>query len=413
VSRRDIYANVGGLNKVAGDRNTNNAGIVFGRFYSTSAVCSPARASFMTGRHPTRLGVPKFDQPLDGTEVTIAEFLKQGCRDNADPLCVKDSFDGGEPMVEPCECYMPPSGDCSSDGSGQPCTCADAACYHTGIVGKWHIGLKTKSHWAPWQQGFDEFIGIGGGDRAQFNRRDLICSPGMLRRSWKCWDSTTGTFTATPCSDDATSNCASDQNWTCRADTNQYGLYIGSAAPIPAGACEQASAPTNADCCKPQGWKGGRYRFKDKPAFKVGNKVVAGRDRRLSSGSSFPCNNVGDVKDSKCLYATRWMRDYAKNFIARHAADAPPNGSRPFFLFVGFTAPHVPYSAPMRTIEHYRAPRGTLDEARIRAPKGKAVYWAMLEELDEAVGSIMAKLEETPGLRKSKLPFATTAAPGG
>ena len=33
-------------------------GVVFNRFYASAPVCSPTRASFMTGRHPFRTNVP-------------------------------------------------------------------------------------------------------------------------------------------------------------------------------------------------------------------------------------------------------------------------------------------------------------------------------------------------------------------
>ena len=33
-------------------------GIIFNRFYSASAVCSPTRASVITGRNPYRMGIP-------------------------------------------------------------------------------------------------------------------------------------------------------------------------------------------------------------------------------------------------------------------------------------------------------------------------------------------------------------------
>ncbi|MEM1070533.1 MAG: sulfatase-like hydrolase/transferase, partial [Planctomycetota bacterium] len=33
-------------------------GIVFNRFYASAPVCSPTRASVMTGRHPFRVNVP-------------------------------------------------------------------------------------------------------------------------------------------------------------------------------------------------------------------------------------------------------------------------------------------------------------------------------------------------------------------
>ena len=53
-------------------------GVVFDRFYAAAPVCSPTRASVMTGRHPFRGNVPNHGHYLRPHEVTIAEALK-GC----------------------------------------------------------------------------------------------------------------------------------------------------------------------------------------------------------------------------------------------------------------------------------------------------------------------------------------------
>ena len=61
------------INGMAGE------GVRFEPFYSTSSVCSPSRASLMTGRYATRVGVPDV-LPVDATtglslsETTIAEM---------------------------------------------------------------------------------------------------------------------------------------------------------------------------------------------------------------------------------------------------------------------------------------------------------------------------------------------------
>ncbi|MCA9174706.1 MAG: sulfatase-like hydrolase/transferase [Planctomycetales bacterium] len=47
------------------------------RFYAAAPVCSPTRASVMTGRHPNRMGVFKWGYPMRPQETTIAEALKQ------------------------------------------------------------------------------------------------------------------------------------------------------------------------------------------------------------------------------------------------------------------------------------------------------------------------------------------------
>ena len=53
------------------------SGLTFRRFYAASAVCSPTRASALTGRHPMRQGVPTANAGhLRDEEVTLAEHLR-------------------------------------------------------------------------------------------------------------------------------------------------------------------------------------------------------------------------------------------------------------------------------------------------------------------------------------------------
>ncbi len=53
-------------------------GVVFNRFYSSSPVCSPTRASCLTGRHPYRTGIFFANVGiLRQEEITIAEVLKK------------------------------------------------------------------------------------------------------------------------------------------------------------------------------------------------------------------------------------------------------------------------------------------------------------------------------------------------
>ena len=100
------------------DRIAEN-GIRFTQFYANSSVCSPSRASLMTGRYPDRVGVPGVIRThpenswgyFSQDAVTLPSMLKQ-----------KD--------------------------------------YHTSIVGKWHLGLEPENH--PCQRGFDHFHGFLG-----------------------------------------------------------------------------------------------------------------------------------------------------------------------------------------------------------------------------------------------------------
>ena len=94
-------------------------GTRFTRFYANSSVCSPSRASLMTGRFPDRVGVP-------GVIRTHAEnnwgYFHQDAVTLPSMLKRKD--------------------------------------YHTALIGKWHLGLETENH--PCRRGFDHFHGFLG-----------------------------------------------------------------------------------------------------------------------------------------------------------------------------------------------------------------------------------------------------------
>src|ERR1700680_2786751 len=56
-------------------------GMRFAHYYSANPVCSPSRAALLTGRYPTRVGVPRvlFPTSQDGlpdSEMTMAQMLK-------------------------------------------------------------------------------------------------------------------------------------------------------------------------------------------------------------------------------------------------------------------------------------------------------------------------------------------------
>ncbi|KAG8444638.1 hypothetical protein GDO86_009702 [Hymenochirus boettgeri] len=92
-------------------------GLRFTDFYSAAALCSPSRASLLTGRYPSRTGIypgvfyPSSRGGLPLNEVTLAEILQ-------------------------------------SQG------------YATALVGKWHLGLGLNGTFLPTRQGFQNFLGV-------------------------------------------------------------------------------------------------------------------------------------------------------------------------------------------------------------------------------------------------------------
>ena len=85
------------------------SGLRFDRFYAAAPVCSPTRASCLTGRHPNRVGVFKWGYPMRTGEITIAEARK-------------------------------------------------TADYTTAHFGKWHLGsVRADSAACPGANGFDEW----------------------------------------------------------------------------------------------------------------------------------------------------------------------------------------------------------------------------------------------------------------
>jgi arylsulfatase A-like enzyme len=98
-------------------------GTKFTDAYSASAVCTPTRCGFITGRYPARLKVGLME-PL------IANNLSVG-------------LDPGHPTIGS---LLKKSG------------------YNTALIGKWHLGFRPE--WGPNAHGFDEFFGIlaGAGD---------------------------------------------------------------------------------------------------------------------------------------------------------------------------------------------------------------------------------------------------------
>jgi len=97
----------------------SSEGLTFTNFYANSTVCSPSRASVLTGMYPDKVGVPG--------------VIRQNEKNNWGYL--------------------------SKDAQLIP-TLLKTKGYHTSIIGKWHLGLETEN--TPNAKGFDYFKGFLG-----------------------------------------------------------------------------------------------------------------------------------------------------------------------------------------------------------------------------------------------------------
>jgi arylsulfatase A-like enzyme len=111
-------------------------GMRFTSAYAAAAVCSPTRASVLTGRYPARIGITDWIRPLAGREWTEQEIRGR-------PPFVADQK---RPLLTPTRPRWM---------EHDEVTIAEVLKeqgYATGFVGKWHLGPEP---WFPESQGFD------------------------------------------------------------------------------------------------------------------------------------------------------------------------------------------------------------------------------------------------------------------
>lgn len=108
------------------------SGIRFTHAYAACPVCSPTRASIMTGKYPARL--------------QLTNYIKGDRKDEKSPVLPAN----WKPYLEGNETILP--------------ELLKTKAYTTGMVGKWHLGNQQGQN--PWDQGFDysRMIGKNGLD---------------------------------------------------------------------------------------------------------------------------------------------------------------------------------------------------------------------------------------------------------
>jgi arylsulfatase A-like enzyme len=112
-------------------------GTKFTDAYSASAICTPTRCAYITGRYPARFKI--------GLE---------------EPLVITNSKVGLEPDQKTIASWLKQSG------------------YETALIGKWHLGFRPE--WGPNAHGFDEFFGILAGAGDYFLHKNGLGQPDLF-----------------------------------------------------------------------------------------------------------------------------------------------------------------------------------------------------------------------------------------
>ncbi|MBK1853635.1 sulfatase-like hydrolase/transferase [Verrucomicrobiaceae bacterium 5K15] len=83
-------------------------------------------------------------------------------------------------------------------------------------------------------------------------------------------------------------------------------------------------------------------------------------------------------------YLTRELTDAGIRFLVE-------NTEKPFFLFMSYNAPHLDLEAPQQTIAKF--PPKKMSKLPGVSPKSRSIYGAMVYEMDQGIGKLLAKVD--------------------
>lgn len=250
-------------------------GVIFDEGYVTAPTCAPSRCGLMTGRVQNRYGFET--QIMEHYPTNIIEYWSGKYFVNTGSFIMKAKPDfpaewqAHKQGVPPTEITLAER--------------LKAMGYHTGIVGKWHLGISR--HNLPLNRGFDYQFGFYG----------------------------------------AFSLYTPERNWS-HVINHEHQSFSAQ-----------------------HQWNTGRYG--EAAIMEMGEEIYEEE------------------------YLTYAFRDKAMDFIEE-------NKEEPFFLYCAFSAPHVPFQAP---VDYYCMYEDVEDD-------NKRVYYAMISALDDAIGEIHQKIKD-------------------
>jgi len=139
----------GGSVKTPNIDSIAQGGVRFTSGYSASGTCAPSRAAILSGRYPTRFGFEFTPTPKGMSSLLVRFFDRPGLLRR--PVFFEDRVADALPFER---MGMPPAEITIAE-------LARGAGYHTGHIGKWHLG--DVEGMAPHEQGFDESLLMASG----------------------------------------------------------------------------------------------------------------------------------------------------------------------------------------------------------------------------------------------------------
>jgi len=144
-------------------------GMAFSQAYACQ-LCSPTRASLLTGKNAARVGV------TTATPGSVRSYYNQGINPPAgylpqDAIYWGDNIKVEQALVNGSTLLALPAGQPGDRGRDEITLAKALKGHHSAFIGKWHLGGHGAEGWQPKDQGFEELSYFDAGGSIYFNWR--------------------------------------------------------------------------------------------------------------------------------------------------------------------------------------------------------------------------------------------------
>ena len=143
-------------------------GLAFDRAYACQ-LCSPTRASILTGKNAARLGFTTAT-PFRKTYYNQGMEVPEGSYAH-DVLIHQDKIEIEQALINGSTNTAVPSGSVYDQGLDEISIAEALPDYHSAFIGKWHVGGHGAQGYTPADQGFEPLAWCDAGGSAYFNWR--------------------------------------------------------------------------------------------------------------------------------------------------------------------------------------------------------------------------------------------------